>query len=117
MKAILVHAPGGPEALEAGELPMPVPGPGEARVRAMAIGVGRPDVLIRTGRYKWMPPLPAIPGNEMAGVVDAVGPGVQGVEPGQRVLLSSRELPQRGGCDAEYAVAPAQALYRLPDAI
>jgi NADPH:quinone reductase len=117
MQAILIRAPGGLEALEAAELPLPVPGPGEARVRAMAIGVGRPDALMRTGRYKWMPPLPAVIGNEMAGVVDAVGPGVHAVEPGQRVLLSSRELPQRGGCYAEYAVAPAEALYRLPDAI
>jgi NADPH2:quinone reductase len=83
----------------------------------MTIGVGRPDALMRTGRYKWMPPLPAVIGNEMAGVVDAVGPGVHAVEPGQRVLLSSRELPQRGGCYAEYALAPAEALYPLPGAI
>jgi NADPH2:quinone reductase len=117
MQAVLIRAPGGLEALETAELPLPVPGPGEARVRAMAIGVGRPDALMRTGRYKWMPPLPAIIGNEMAGVVDAVGPGVHAVEPGQRVLLSSRELPQRGGCYAEYALAPAEALYRLPEAI
>ena len=86
-------------------------------MKAVAIGVGRPDALIRTGRYKWMPPMPAIPGNEMAGVVDALGPGTQGLALGDRVLLSSRELPQRGGGYAEYACAPADALYALPDAI
>ena len=86
-------------------------------MKAVAIGVGRPDALIRTGRYKWMPPLPAIPGNEMAGVVDALGPDTQGLALGDRVLLSSRELPQRGGGYAEYACAPADALYALPDAI
>ena len=86
-------------------------------MKAVAIGVGRPDALIRTGRYKWMPPLPAIPGNEMAGVVDALAPGAQGLALGDRVLLSSRELPQRGGGYAEYACAPADALYALPDAI
>jgi NADPH:quinone reductase len=96
---------------------MPAPGPGQVRVRARAIGVGRPDALIRTGVYKWMPPLPAIPGNEMAGTVDAVGEGVTTVQPGQAVLLSSRELPQRGGCYAEYACAPAAALYPLPPGI
>jgi NADPH2:quinone reductase len=117
MRAVLIRRPGGLDALEAAELPVPRPGAGEARVKAMAIGVGRPDVLMRTGRYKWMPPLPAVPGNEIAGVVDALGADVQGVAVGDRVLLSSRELPQRGGGYAEYAVAPAAALYALPEAI
>lgn len=117
MKAVLVRSPGAVEALELAELPLPIPGPGEVRVKTMAIGVGRPDALIRTGRYKWMPPLPAIPGNEVAGIVEALGSGVQGIAVGDRVLLSSRELAQRGGGYAEYALAPAQALYALPDAI
>jgi NADPH:quinone reductase len=64
-----------------------------------------------------MPPLPAIPGNEMAGVVDALGPGATGVAVGDRVLLSSRDLPQRGGAYAEYLCAPAAALVPLPDGI
>lgn len=117
MQAVVLHAPGGPEVLQVSERPLPQPGPGEARVRAMAIGVGRPDALIRTGKYKWMPPLPATPGNEMAGIVDQVGAGVTEVRVGQHVLLSSRELPQRGGCYAQYACAPAAALYPLPDSI
>jgi NADPH2:quinone reductase len=117
MKAVIVRTPGGPEALELTDLPTPEPGPGQARVKALAIGVGRPDALIRTGRYKWMPPLPAIPGNEVAGIVDALGPGAQSVALGDRVLLSSRELPQRGGGYAEFACAPAEALYRLPESI
>ncbi|MEJ7931038.1 zinc-dependent alcohol dehydrogenase family protein [Ramlibacter sp. AN1015] len=117
MQAIVLRAPGGPEVLELQDLPLPQPGPGQVRVRAMAIGVGRPDALIRTGRYKWMPPLPAVPGNEMAGIVDALGQGVTELQAGQRVLLSSRELPQRGGCYAEYACAPAAALYPLPEGI
>ena len=117
MRAIVIRTPGGLDALEPAELPLPEPGPGEVRVRAMAIGVGRPDALMRTGRYKWMPPLPAIPGNEVAGVVDAVGPGVQRVARGDRVLLSSRELPQRGGGYADCALAPADALYALPETI
>ena len=61
MKAILVRAPGGIEALEQVDLPRPDPGPGQARVKAAAIGVGRPDVLMRRGTYKWMPPLPLCP--------------------------------------------------------
>jgi len=117
MKAIVVRQPGNIDALELAELPRPEPGAGQARVKAMAIGVGRPDVLMRTGQYKWMPPLPAIPGNEMAGVVDALGPGATGVAVGDRVLLSARELPQRGGGYAEFACAPAEALYPLPPGI
>lgn len=117
MKAVVVRTPGGPQALELSDLPLPEPGPGEVRVRARAIGVGRPDVLIRQGTYKWMPPLPAIPGNEVAGVVDALGAGVNGVSLGDRVLLSARELPQRGGGYAECTCAPAAALYALPDSI
>jgi len=117
MKAVVVRTPGGLQALELTDLPLPEPGPGEVRIRARAIGVGRPDVLIRQGTYKWMPPLPAIPGNEMAGVVEALGPNVSGVAVGDRVLLSARELPQRGGGYAECACAPAAALYPLPDSI
>jgi len=117
MKAVIVHTPGGVDALAFAEVATPTPGPGEARVRVVAIGVGRPDVLIRQGSYKWMPPLPAIPGNEVAGVVDAIGPGVTAVSVGDRVLLSARELPQRGGGYAEFACAPAEALYALPDSI
>ena len=117
MKAVVVRTPGGPQALELTDLPLPEPGPGEVRVRAHAIGVGRPDVLIRQGTYKWMPPLPAIPGNEVAGIVDALGPGAHGVALGDRVLFSARELPQRGGGYAECVCAPADALYALPDRI
>jgi NADPH2:quinone reductase len=73
--------------------------------------------MIRKGTYQWMPPLPAVPGNEMAGVIEAVGAGVLDLQAGQKVLVSARELPQRGGCYAEAVCVPAQALYRLPDTI
>ena len=117
MKAVVVRTPGGPQALELTDLPLPEPGPGEVRVRAHAIGVGRPDVLMRQGTYKWMPPLPLVPGNEVAGVVEALGPGTHGMAIGDRVLLSARELPQRGGGYAECVCAPAEALYRVPERI
>lgn len=113
MKAVLVHVPGGPEALDHVDLPMPVPGTGEVLIRAGAFGVGQPDVLIRRGIYKWMPPLPANPGNDMAGWIEAVGEGVSDLSVGQKVLLSARDLAQRGGCYAEYVVAPASAVHPL----
>ncbi len=114
MRAIQVHTPGGPEALVMVTLPDPVPGAGQVRVRAQAMGVGRPDVLIRNGTYKWMPPLPAIPGAELAGVVDAVGEGVTRWREGDAVLVSARELPERGGCYAEAIVVPEDAPFGLP---
>jgi NADPH2:quinone reductase len=117
VQAIQVQTPGGPDALQLVALPEPQAGAGTVRVRAQAIGVGRPDALIRNGTYKWMPPLPAIPGAELAGVVDQVGPGVTQWAVGDRVLVSARDLPQRGGCYVQAIVVPEAAPYRLPDAI
>lgn len=117
MRAVQVHTPGGPEALELVALPLPDCGPGAVLVRALAIGAGGPDVLIRKGTYKWMPPLPAIPGNEMVGVIERVGVGVDPARLGRRVLVSARELAQRGGCYAEYITVPAEAPFELPSSI
>ncbi len=114
MKAVQVQVPGGPDQLMVVDLPEPLPGPGQVRVKAKAIGVGRPDVLIRNGTYKWMPPLPATPGAELAGEIDALGTGVEHWKLGDRVLVSARELEQRGGCYAEAIVVNQQAPYRLP---
>jgi NADPH2:quinone reductase len=117
MKAVQLHAPGPPEALVYGEAPTPVPGDDEALVRAHAIGVGMPDVLVRTGRYAWMPPLPAVIGIEMSGVVARIGRAVTAVKPGDTVWLSAREGKHRGGCYAEYAVMEAERLYKLPPGV
>lgn len=117
MKVIQMLRGGGPEVLEVVEKPVPEPAAGEARVLAQAIGISSADLLVRKGVYNWMPPLPATPGNEMAGAVDALGRDATGVRIGQRVLVSSRELPFRGGCYAQAICVPADALFPLPDAI
>jgi len=117
MKVIQMQKAGGPEVLEFAERPLPQPAAGEVRVRAQAIGVSSADMLVRKGTYDWMPPLPAIPGNEMAGIVDALGSDVAGVRVGEPVLVSSRELAFRGGCYAQAICVPASALFRLPEAI
>ena len=117
MKVIQMQKPGGPEVLEVVEKPLPEPAAGEARVRAQAIGISSADMLVRKGVYNWMPPLPATPGNEMAGTVDALGRDATGVRIGQRVLVSSRELPFRGGCYAQAICVPAEAVFPLPEAI
>lgn len=117
MKAVQLQTTGGPEVLSLVDLPLPQPGAGQVRVKAHAIGAGGPDVLIRNGTYKWMPPLPAIPGNELAGIVDAVGLGVSRLSIGDRVLVSARELPQRGGCYAQAICVAESVPFVLPDTI
>ena len=117
MHIVRIHQPGGPEALQLEEVADPSPKSGEVRIKARAIGVGRPDVLMRQGIYKWMPPLPATPGAELSGIIDAVGEGVSQARVGERVLLSSRDLPQRGGCYVQSIVVPQSKPYLLPDSI
>jgi NADPH2:quinone reductase len=114
MQVIEMAAPGGPEVLRPVRKPVPEPSAGQVRVRAKAIGISSADLLVRRGVYKWMPPLPAVVGNELAGTVEAIGPGVSGVAIGERVLVSSRELPHRGGCYAQAVCVPAEALFALP---
>ncbi|HCP00136.1 MAG TPA: hypothetical protein DIT35_01465 [Rhodospirillaceae bacterium] len=74
-----------------------------------------PDILMRRGNYAWIPALPVIPGNELAGVVDAVGDGVDEVNVGERVYVNSRELPERGGGYSEAMVVPAGAVFAMPE--
>src|SRR4051812_43020367 len=87
VKAIQVHEYGGPEVLAYADVDVPPPGAGEVRVRHAAIGVNFIDVYFRSGQYK-APALPFTPGNEGAGVVVAVGDGVTGFEPGDRVAYA-----------------------------
>lgn len=112
-----MHRTGGPEVLKLVEVPAPTAGPGQAVVEAVAIGVGWPDVLIRNGEYRWMPPLPTSPGSDMSGRVVAIGPGVGPELMGAPVLMTARELKVRGGCYAEKLAVPADALFRLPEGL
>jgi NADPH:quinone reductase len=114
VKAIQIAKTGGPEVLAYVELPTPTPGPDEVLVRAHAIGVNMPEVLVRRGTYAWMPPLPAIPGIEMSGVVAQIGADVRSLRVGQPVYVSARELVHRGGCYAEYIAVAERAVYALP---
>jgi NADPH2:quinone reductase len=110
-KAIVVSELGGPEVLRFEEVPVAAPGPGEARVRQTAIGVNYIDVYFRRGIYK-PPQLPFTPGQEGAGVVEAIGPGVTEVAVGDRVAYAA--LP---GSYAEVRIAPAARLVKMPPGI
>jgi len=91
------------------DLPAPQPGEGEVRIKVAACGVGFVDALVALGRYQVRPPLPHVPGAEIGGLVDALGPGVTGFAIGERVLAQAR------GGFAEYAIASERAVSRIPD--
>ena len=110
MKAILVREPGGPEKMELAEVPAPAPGPRQALMRIHAAGVNFIDVYFRIALYK--AELPIMLGNEGAGTVEAVGPEVTEVAPGDRVAYAMTR-----GSYAEYAVVPAAQLVKIPDGL
>jgi NADPH2:quinone reductase len=117
MKAIQINRTGGPDVLDYVDVPMPSPGPGEVLVKASAIGVNYFDTMIRTGRYRWMPKLPFVLGNEMSGHVAELGAGVSTLEVGQPVFIAGYEIGNRGGLYAEYATVPEKAAWPLPEGV
>ncbi|HYM70936.1 MAG TPA: quinone oxidoreductase [bacterium] len=107
MRAVRVHAYGGPEVLRYEELPTPGPGAGEALVRLEASGVNFVDIYQRMGQYKT--PLPFTAGSEGAGVVESVGPGTADVRVGDRVAYADAL-----GAYATHAIVPAARLVPIP---
>lgn len=128
MRAVGVREPGGPSALQLVELPVPEPGPGEIRIRVRAAAVNPTDTV-----YRQLGPAPEegldppwIPGMELAGTVDAVGPaatgdGAAGDGPawavGDRVMAIVMPRRRQGGAYAEQVVVPADAAAAIPDGI
>jgi NADPH2:quinone reductase len=108
MKHIQVSKCGGPEELKLVDSPTPAPGPGQALVKIAASGVNFIDVYFRNGLYK--ADLPFTPGNEGSGVVEALGPNVTGLKPGDRVAYAMHR-----GSYAEYAVVPGAQLVQIPE--
>ena len=111
INAIRVHQTGGPEVLTYEQIEIGEPGPGEAKVRHEAIGLNFIDVYFRTGLYKTAQ-MPFIPGNEGAGIVVAVGSGVNTVKVGDRVAYAATP-----GSYADERILPADRLLKVPDSI
>ena len=109
-KAVRFHRTGGAEVLQYEEVALGDPGPGQARVRHVAIGVNFVDTYQRSGLYPMQ--LPAVAGNEGAGVVEAVGAGVSNVRPGDRITYTG--LP---GSYCEVRIVPADRLVKLPEGV
>ena len=100
---------GGPEVLEVREAQDPVPGPGEVRIRVRAAGINFADTMARVGLYPDAPKLPFVPGYEVAGVIDAVGAGVDEKRVGEKVVALTKF---NGYADTVCALAGATA--RMP---
>ncbi|RUW92229.1 zinc-binding dehydrogenase [Mesorhizobium sp. M7A.F.Ca.US.010.02.1.1] len=117
MKAIQLNRFGGPEVLEVVDLPAPVPQSGEVLIRVHAAGINFFEVLMRANRYAVTPQLPMIPGVEAAGVVEAVGQGVDAQLLGRRVAapLFMSQRPHSGY--AEQVTMSADLVVPLPDAL
>ena len=112
MKAVQCVEWGAPEKLVVAEVEVPEPKAGEVRVRVAAAGINYPDALIVQKKYQVQPPLPFVPGTEVAGTVDKVGEGVRHLKQGDRVIAFVGV-----GAFAEYACAPAALVAPIPPGV
>ena len=112
MKAVLLEGFGGLDVLKIGEVERPVPGEGQVLVKVHATSINRPDLVQREGKYPPPPGDSDILGLEVSGVIEACGPGVTGWQKGERVISLVG-----GGAYAEYAVAYASHLMRIPESM
>ena len=110
-KAIIAREPGGPEVLDWVEWEIQPPAEGEVLVRHTAVGLNFIDTYFRSGTYPW-PGEVLVPGGEAAGIVEALGPGVEGLKLGDRVAYTT---PNGACCTAR--VMPADRLVSLPDGV
>lgn len=112
MRAVVITQHGEPSVLKVEERPDPQPGRGEVRVDVRAAGINFADVMARQGLYEDAPPVPCVVGYEVAGVVDAVGEGVESPAAGDRVFA-----PTKFGGYASSVVMAASDAVALPDAL
>lgn len=112
MRALLCRDLGGIDSLELGDLPLGEPSEGEVLIKVGAAGLNFADLLIIKGQYQEKPDLPFAPGMEIAGRIERLGPGVSGVQPGQRVMANV----SHGGF-AEKVIAKTSEIVALPDEV
>lgn len=112
MKAVVINEFGGPELLQVEERETPSPGPGEVLLRQTAIGVNFADIMMRRGQYLIVPDLPAVIGQEGAGIIEAVGPDVIEFSKGQLVAYVGAV-----GAYAEVRTVPTDKIYPVPDGV
>jgi NADPH2:quinone reductase len=117
VKAIQLREFGGPEVLQMAEVPRPVPGPGEVLLKVAASGVNFADTRLRSGSYGVLPTLPVVPGFEASGTIEELGPYAEMWAPDPSVLaIGTRVIAGDARQSyAEYAIVPADLLFKVPD--
>lgn len=109
MRQVWITKVGPPDVLQVRDAPIPEPAPGQVRIKVAAAGVNFADIMGRLGLYRDAPPIPHVPGHEVAGTVDAVGPGVQAWHAGDEVFAA-----MGSGGYAEYVCVPAAQVLARP---
>ena len=117
MKAIRAHAFGGPDVLQLDDVDDPVPGPDEVVIDVRAAGVNPADTYMRNGTYAIVPDLPYVPGGDAAGVISAVGDGVDAYAIGDRVFAGTAQSFDFTGCYAEKLKRKTSEIARLPEGV
>ena len=117
MKAIRAHSFGGPEVLQLDEIDDPVAGSGEIVIDVRAAGINPADTYMRNGTYAIVPELPYIPGGDAAGIVSAIGAGVEGFSLGDRVFVGTALSMDLTGCYAEKVKRKASEVAALPEGV
>ncbi len=116
-RIVRFHRLGGPEVLQIDTLDAPSPGAGEVRINVKVLGLNRAEAMFRSGHYLEQPVFPSKLGYEAAGVVDSVGPGVQGLKPGDAVSTVPAFSQGKYGVYGDVAVVPAAAVAKHPPAL
>ncbi len=117
MKAAYIETTGGPDVIRYGDVPTPVPKQGEVLIRVAAAALNPIDLYIRSGLVAVPLPKLFISGCDVAGTVEAVGPGVKNLKAGMRVWGSNQGLLGRQGTSAEYVCASEEWFYPIPDGV
>ena len=113
-KIVRIHQLGGPEVLQFEDINVGAPGPGELRIRVEAIGLNRSEAMFRAGAYLQPPQLPSLIGYEASGIVEALGDGVTGFAPGERVCVLPTFRLGEYGVYGEQAIVPARSVLPAP---
>src|SRR5262245_27412361 len=117
MEAAYFETTGAPDVIKVGVVPTPDPKPGEVRVKVLAASISPIDTYVRAGMVAMPRPTPCVTGSDLAGVVDAVGPGVTRFKTGDRVWGSNQGLLGRQGTCAEFACVEEKWLYPTPQGV
>jgi NADPH:quinone reductase len=117
MKAAYINQPGPPETIIYGDLPTPKPTGNQVLVKVVAVAVNPIDIYIRSGMVATPLPKPFIVGNDLAGVVEALGPVAKRFKPGDRVWASCQGVSGRQGTFAEYAAVDESFVFPIPEGV